>query len=124
MRVLLAALFVVAGLAGCIGDDDPEDSGRSILDPALRAPLTEPIYGIKGHYDHSFQGRSETQLYVDFYLPDAPDHHKAATILVFTPYQQLGGGLPEVRAGGGLDTIDAVAPFDDVEVDLEDAVLG
>ncbi len=87
--ILLVALFVGTTLAGCLsaGDDVEPQNLNGILDPELRAPLTEPIYEILGHFDHTFTGTEGIQLYVDYWRPDLPEGEASPVILMMTPYQ-------------------------------------
>lgn len=94
LAFLLAASLLGGVLAGCVQPVTPAATGASLLDPALRAPLTEPIYEILGHFEHAFTGTTGTKLYVDYFLPDVPEGHQVPVILVFTPYQS--GGADEV----------------------------
>jgi X-Pro dipeptidyl-peptidase len=92
-RALLALLVAAASFAGCLGTQAPAATNElppGILDPALREPLTEPIHGILGHFEHAFEGTTGVKLYVDYFLPDLPEGQKAPVILVFTPYQDPG----------------------------------
>ena len=96
---LLVAAIAASVATGCLGPAETPASTNvpaGILDPVLRAPLTEAVYEILGHFQHKWEGTTGTQLYVDYYLPDVPEGVKAPVILVFTPYQdpQPGEAVP------------------------------
>ena len=97
--ILLAIAIAASVATGCLGPSETPAASAlpaGILDPALREPLTEPVFEILGHFAHKFEGTTGTQLYVDYYLPDVPEGTKAPVILVFTPYQdpQPGEAVP------------------------------
>lgn len=98
MKIFVAALLVASFLAGCLsnGTDDSPD-GRSILDPKLRAPLSEATFAIGPHLDHTFTGTTSTQLYVDYVMPEGDGPFPV--ILVFTPYQSPDAAVPGGEGG-------------------------
>lgn len=85
-RAALGLLLALPLLAGCMADDPSGDVGD---DPAgrVREPLTEAVHAIGAHLDHTFVGKTGTQLYVDYILPEPIPEGGAPIILVFTPYQ-------------------------------------
>lgn len=98
-KFLVLGLAIV--LAGCLGggSDTSAPEGRVILDPALRAPLTQPVHAIGAHQEHTFVGTTGTQLYVDYLLPEPIPEGGAPVILVFTPYQDP--DAPQAPVGEG-----------------------
>ncbi len=98
-NLLTLAVLTLLPLAGCLGDGDnhekpPTTPTRFILEPELREPLSEPVFEIAGHFEHTFTGTTGTQLYVDYYLPSVPAGELVPVILDFTPYQDPDGPQP------------------------------
>ncbi len=90
-RLTAAALLVAIALAGCASAPEPTESSPTeaagILDPALREPLSQPVFDIGPHLEHHFVGTEGIQLYIDWILPDGDGPFP--TILGFTPYQGM-----------------------------------
>ncbi len=109
-KTLLTTVTLVAvTLAGCAnsspGTPDPLEVA-GILDPALRAPLSEPIFDIGAHEEAHFMGTEGIQLYIDWIAPEGEGPFP--TILGFTPYQGMDpvevngeGGVPGAEGGAG-----------------------
>jgi putative CocE/NonD family hydrolase len=96
--LLAAATFLLAALAGCVGDGDgPAGEGDG---PAPRDALTQPVHAIGEHLDHTFIGTTGTQLYVDYVLPEPIPEGGAPVILVFTPYQDPDLAVDPGEGGG------------------------
>ncbi|MEK6986161.1 MAG: CocE/NonD family hydrolase [Candidatus Thermoplasmatota archaeon] len=106
-HVLPVALVLTLLVAGCAAPSSRSDSA----DPFLRVldPLSEDLHAIGEHLDHTFDGATGTQLYVDYVLPNPVPDGGAPVILVFTPYQ--GADLDVGGEGEGQEPVLEDAPY-------------
>ncbi|MDX1611621.1 MAG: CocE/NonD family hydrolase [Candidatus Thermoplasmatota archaeon] len=104
--LLVTALTLLAGLAGCIGqgDDLSPTSQETPVRQGLDA-LTEPVFDTILRTAHTIQGEVQghetEEIWLDIYRPEGASEGTVPTILVFTPYQALGDARGVTDAAQG-----------------------